>query len=364
MRTTLGQVRQSRLPAVLVRCAKNLPEIAAFVNQAQQQLILAGGQAGWWGGWKKVVFQVDRCHPYITLPRTIARAIGLDVCRNPIRIQNEFYEFMEAGVGLQDMRNFRLNKGWLRGDFCGALEGYDRGTFPTMRDIDATNQFVQVFPTNPADYGKRVLIGPAKDQNGNYIYTQDGNQQVNGFYLTLAAPFAITNFIVTSIEGVQKDATYGDVLLYQSDATTTAQVLLSRYAPDEIAPSYRRYFINRMPCGCFCHPRQSPCIVPVPNDPFIPVTAMAKLEFIPANKDTDFLIIGNIPALIEECQSIRYASMDVADALTLSEQHHQKAIRLLNQELVHYLGALEPAVNYAPWGTAKLRRPLSAVRNG
>ncbi len=348
MRTTLAQVRQSRLPEVIGKCANDLPGIAAYVNQAQQQLINAGGETGWWGGWMKVAFQASVCNPYITLPRTLARVINLDVCRFPIRINNEFYEFLEAGVGLQDFCKCQ--------DWCGALEGFERGTFPTMVDITPTNQLLRVFLTDTRDVGARILIGPAQDQNGNFIYSQDGANSVNGFYLTLAQPFTTSGFIVTSIGGIQKDATYGDVLLYQVDATTGAQVLLSRYSPDEINPAYRRYFIKRLPCTCNT--------VAVPGNPCAPgaptptgtvtLTAMAKLEFIPANRDTDFLIIGNIPALIEECKAIRYGDMDAQAAPLLEAKAHKKAINYLNQELAHYLGKLQPAVNFAPFGTATL----------
>jgi hypothetical protein len=111
MRTTLGQVRQSRLPEVIGKCATDTPGIAAYVNQAQQQLINAGGETGWWGGWCKVVFQVWRSNPYITLPREFARVINMDVFRHPIRIQNEFYEMLEAGIGLKGFTSARTGAG-------------------------------------------------------------------------------------------------------------------------------------------------------------------------------------------------------------------------------------------------------------
>jgi hypothetical protein len=358
---------QSRLPEVIQKASGDVPGVAAFVNQAQQQLLFAMGESGPWGGWQKVAFHASRCHPYITLPRIFARAIGLDVCRFPIRIQNEFYEFLEAGVGLQgdgEMRQFYQGQQWRRGDWCGALEGFDRGTHPTWRELDPQNQQIQVVATNPEDYGKRVLIGPCKDQNGNYIYTQDGNHQVKGFYLTLGSAIASSGFEVSCIEGVQKDLTAGDVLLYQLDVTTGNQALLSRYAPDEITPSYRRYYINRMPCGCFCHVPGNPCLNNFPPDHRVPVTALCKMEHVPVVNRTDFLVVGNIPALIEECMSIRYASMDSEAGAKLAQVHHLAAISLLNKELDHYLGRLQPAVNYAPWGTARLQRPLRAVRWG
>lgn len=355
MRTTFSQVRQSRLPQTLGMCQGDLPQLAAMVNQAQQQLINAGGETGWWGGWAKVVFKVNRCQPFITLPREFARIINMDVCRFPVRVQNEFYDLLEAGVGLQDFKHRR--------DWCGALEGYERGVFPTMTDLTPnTAQLLRVYLTDARDMGKRVLVS-GLDQNGNAIYSQDGNQSVTGFYLPLEQPFSTSGFTVTHISAVQKDATFGDVLLYQVDPATGTQVLLSRYAPDEINPAYRRYFINHMPCvaGNVC---TGGTPAPPTAPPTVAVTAMAKLEFIPANRDTDYLIIGNIPALIYECQAIRYGGMDSQEAPAMEAKNHAKAIKLLNDELRHYLGETNVAINVAPWGTAKLSRPMSAVRHG
>lgn len=357
MRTTLNQLAQSRFPETLGLCKGDIPLIAGYANQAQQQLIIAGGETGFWGGWQKVVFSVNRCKPYLTLPREFARIINLDVCRYPVRIQNEFYEMLEAGIGLQDFCQRR--------DWCGALEGYERGVWPSMVDLTPTNQYLRVYITDQRDIGRRILIGPATDQNGNPIYSQDGNQSVNGFYLSFTQPFTTSTFVVTHFGAIQKDATFGDVLLYQVDATTGAQVLLSRYGPDEITPAYRRYFINRLPCGCgTVQTPLNPCTTPLPASPNVALTAMCKLEFIPALRPTDYLIIGNIPALIYEAQAIRYGGMDAPNAAALEAKNHAKAIKLLNDELRHYLGEFQPAVNVAPWGTARLARPLNAVRNG
>lgn len=96
----------------------------------------------------------------------------------------------------------------------------------------------------------------------------------------------------------------------------------------------------------------------------IPVTAMVKLEYIPVSVDTDFLIIGNIPALIEECLAIKYSRMDDPRSLELSAAHHAKAIKLLQQEMVHYEGRVQPAVQFSPFGTATTHRALAAVRRG
>ena len=349
-------VQQSRLPASIIKCKTDLPMLAQYVNEAQQRLIYAMGETGAYGGWWKVVFHVCRSNPYITLPREFARAINMEVCRFPIAIQNQFYELLEAGIGTQDFHRC--------GNWCGALAGYDRGNFPSLVDLTDSNQYLQVVLTDQRDVGARVLIGPASDQNGNSIYSQDGNNSVDGFYLTLAATPATSPMIVTKFTGLQKDATYGDVLLYQLDATTGAQVLLSRYAPDEIAPAYRRYYINNLPCGCHHVTPTSPCITGLRPGPLVQVTAMVKLEFIPANRATDWLIIGNIPALIEEVQALRFGVQDLPTSMGLAQAHHAMAIKLLNQEIGHYMGTQKIAVNFAPFGTANLRRPMSAVRTG
>lgn len=76
------------------------------------------------------------------------------------------------------------------------------------------------------------------------------------------------------------------------------------------------------------------------------------------------MVIGNIPALIEECKAIRYSDMDSPGAAQIGQLRHLDAIKLLNKEMTHYLGSLQPAINVAPFGTAKLSRPMQAVKYG
>lgn len=365
MRITLSQVRQSRLPEAVGKCQADIPGVASFVNLAQERLIKAGGETGWWGGWRKVVFSVSRCNPYVTMPYQFARVIELAYCRHPVRMQNEFYEILPEGIGLQDFCKIPGAPNW-----CGEAQGYDRGTFPTNTDLSPSNQYLVAYPTDARDVGKNLCISNCLDQNGNPIYSTVGNAQVNGFFMTLAQPNVIGTVngqptIVTSIGGIQKDITFGDVLLYQQDATTGAQVLLSRYGAYETNPAYRRYYLNNVPCTCGVVTPASPCIVPPGSTGLIPVTALVKLEFVPVMNDTDFLVIGNIPALIEECKAIRYADMDVPNAAALEAKSHAKAIKLLNDELTHYLGKNWPAINVAPYGRrGDLRRVMCAVAQG
>jgi hypothetical protein len=328
-------VLDSRLPSVLVLCENDVARVKEYLNEAVFNLVQAGGETGWFGSWAKVVFNVAAADPYITLPAKFARAIAFDVCRVPVRIQNEWYEFLEAGIGLQSEVNRK----------CSVLETYERGNVPTAYDLTSSNQYIRIYVTDIRDVGKRVVFSQALDQNGNGIYTTDGTQTVDGFYLDLLSPMVTTSFIVTAFKAVQKPNTFGDIIVKQVDATTGEESLLARYTPDENNPSYRRYYIQALPRECCCS-----------GETTVPVTAMLKYEYYPVNRVTDLVLIQNISALIAECESIRYGAMDTVQAQQLSAAKHQRAIMLLNQQLTHEYGKSMPAINVAPWGTAKLER--------
>lgn len=336
MRTTLQQVAQSSIPKALGLCDGDLVRLAEYVNEAQQILISVAGEDGFWGGWAKIVFNVSRTDPYVTLPSEFARMILHDVCRNPIKIQNEWYEFLEAGIGLQ----VACQNG------CQLAQTYERGSVPSAYDLTATNQKLRVYITDPRDVGKNIIFSQAKDQNGNGIYTDDVNNQVIGVKLAMGLPFVTTSYIVSSFAGIAKDQTYGDVVVKQVDATTGDESLLARLKPWEMTPSYRRYYFGGLPNWCCSTPNVQP----------VQVTAMCKYEFIPVNQPTDFLLIGNIPALKAQCQAIRHGLIDNPTSRALAIADHREAVRYLNQELTHYLGESRPAINVAPFGTAHLHR--------
>lgn len=336
-RLTLAQVRASNIPKAVGRCATD-PTFLDWLNEAQDRLVTAGGDTGWWGGWARMVFNVNReSNPYITTPRDVARLINIDVCKHPVRIQNEFYEFLEAGIGLQ-APDCAQNR-------CAVPQAYDRGTFPTFLD-HIPGDVVRVTLTDLLDIGKTVLI-QGTDNNDNKIYSEVNGVQVSGVQVVLAAPFTDTDMSFTRITGIQKEITTAPVAFYSADQFAGDQTLILTMEPGETVANYRRYFLNGMPKNC-CNP-------PGDTDTF-QVAAMAKLELIPVKVDSDYLLIQSLPALKAECQVVRYSEMDTADSAQLRIFNHKEAIRHLNGQLVHYLGKEQPAINFAPFGTAKLRR--------
>lgn len=349
MRTKLSDISDTMIPDALGLCADDFPRLAQFVNRVTQELIITAGEDGFWGGYHKVVFNVTRSNPYITLPPQYARMISMDVCRRPVPIQNEHYEFLEFGIGLQVPCT---NESPFLGMQCGTLQGFDRNVVNTAYDLTPTNQYLRTYITDVRDIGAKFLISGALDQNGVGIYTNDVNLQVNGFYLLGDQPFTTSSSIVTSFQAFSKPVTYGDVLLYQVDATTSEEVLLSRFTPQETNPTYRRYFIKSLPCGC-C---QSPT-----NPGYVQVTTLLKIEYYPVINPSDFLIIANFPALELMCESIRYGKMDNAISQALGVKKKAEAVKLLNDELNHYIGKSKPAINVAPYGSAALPNQMIGV---
>lgn len=334
-RTRLLDFRTSRGPVAIGLCQGDISGCAAAVNAAEQKLIFdpAQNDNGWYGSWARMAFNVesgDR-NPFITAPREVARIENIAVCKRPVPIQNQFYEFLDYGIGPQP-RNV---------PGCNWLQGYERNNAPTFSDLVA-GSVLRVYLTNAVDAGKRVLV-QGEDQNDEVIYSQDGLVQVTGEFLVLAAPF-VDSDALNLITGIQKDVTYGQVKFYEVDGDGNERLILTM-EPGETVASYRRYQIVGMPTCC-C-PTGSP----------LQVDAMVKLEYLPAAVDTDYLTpVQNLEAIIEECISLRYSTMDTPNAAGLAAKHHRDAIRLLNGELIHYVGKSRPAVSFKPFGSASLER--------
>lgn len=344
-RLRLIDCRLSRLPSVIGKCQTDVAEIAQAVNSAQQRLLYCpeAGDESWYGTWAEIRMNVARNSPFVTLPREIARLEMVDLCDRPIPVYNQFFEYLQFGNG-------RSSKHWIRQCHHPRRAAFSRNNAVLFQDITNAPQFIQIFATNDADTtgNTRVLI-QGLDANGSPVYSEEAGSQILGEYVVLASPFASTKFQYSKITGIQKDVTQGPVQFFQLDPSTADQILLLTMEPTEQTASYRRYFFNNLPCSC-CPPPG----VPPSKCPPAQVTAIAKLELIPVAVDTDYLLIQNLEAIIEECQSARYAAVDNMASQQLAALHHKKAVGLLNGELGHYLGKNDPAVNFAPFGSAKL----------
>lgn len=343
MRTTVYDIRQSRIPNVIGVAVSDVPRLLTYINEAQRRLLKSSGDKGWWGSWAKMVFNVDPDDPYITTPRNVARLTDMAVCREPINIQNEFYEFLGYGCGIQ--RPLPDCQSACASSACNTMQALDRGTVPTPVDLTAGRR-LRIFLTSTADVGKTVFI-TGTDTNGDALTEIHNAIQVNGKYITLTNPFIDTTYALNTLTGIQKEVTYGPVRIYDLDSSTGDTVLLATLSPGDTTPSYRRYFLAGLPTRC------TDCDSATNT---VQITAMAKIEHVDARNDSDFLTIGNIDALKAECQAIRLEEMDSQAAQKMAEYKHSVAVRHLNREIIHYLGKEKPAIAFRPFGSDSLSK--------
>jgi hypothetical protein len=142
-------------------------------------------------------------------------------------MRNEFYEFIEPGIGLQPSNTCNCTTP------CNTLQTYERGTVPTFRDLTSTGnpKLLRVYPSDTRDVGGTRILLQGLDQNGNVIRSLDNGIDIEGEYVIQLSPFADSLNYFSSITGVQKDITAGDVLLYEVDSVTGTQVLLPDTKP-------------------------------------------------------------------------------------------------------------------------------------
>lgn len=348
-RPRFADLRASRLAQSVGLCQQDIPSLAALVNEATEKLLMDPMQPdeGWWGTWVRAVFNLSRQEPTFVQPRNVARVILMDVCKRPTRVQNGFYEFLDFGRGLQPSgcpTNIPAPNGLPYPPCNQALQAYDREFSPILGTLASTPQIVRIFPTDPRDVGKVVLV-QGTDQNGLTVLGTDPvtGATISGEFVTINTPFVDTTFHFATITGLQKDATFGPVNFYQVDPVSAATLPLSIMEPSEVSAAYRRYFVNGLPNNC-CN---------VPNAQ-VQVTAMCKLDFVPVVSDPDYLGIPNVPALIRECESIRYSSMDTAVAFKLRESKHAEALSLLFGQLDAMLGKERPAITVPIFGSDRM----------
>lgn len=322
----------SRIPQVIGKCASDTPSLLYYVNAATQQLIDAGGETGWIGTWDKMTFNVQCTSPYLITPANVARVINLDVCDRPIKIQNQFFEMLENGIGYQERNNSSCPS-----RACSPTQAFDRGFQPFITDFVAGN-FLRVYPSNIADVGKRLFFS-GTDSNGLPVSSEDNGQIVPGVFVTLAMPYVDTGLTFNTVTNATKELTSGIVSVYQVDPSSNAS-LLANYGTSDQYPCYRKYFITGLPRNC--------CGSPVPG--IVQLQAMCKREFIYYTNDMDELLISNLEALAIACQSIRYSEMENGTGAQLQAKALRDATKILQNELDHYFGRERPAVAFSPFG--------------
>lgn len=325
MRTTLSDVRNSRIPKAIGLCPDDT-RIPAIVNEAQQRLLTKGLWHGTFGR-----FRICTDNQCVTLPPQIATIESAAVCGEVVAMRDTWWEFLDNGFGPINSTSGCASCG--TGDTVGGGLGVGmyRGRFCTFKDIQPSGKKLNVVCDLSTDVGKEVLL-LGYDDNGNWIRTDQGGTIKDGELVAFAQSTGTTttNYF-SSVNDIQlPDDMDGQSWLYEYDVSATTRRLIGKYEYFETRPNYARYFF---PSVCIRTCDDNTCCQ-------TPIDIVGKLEFIPVVNDTDYLIIGNIPALKEMVVGIVNAEK-APDSLAKNQimtSAYAMAMNELDQELRHYRG--------------------------
>jgi hypothetical protein len=299
---TLSQAR-SRIAAAAGICTDD-SRIVELANRAVRRLLQKGKYAG-----TTVRYRVCVTDDCITWPRQIQTIEACSVNDGPIKIRNEWYEFLESGPGIQtETSGLKLVD---RGDGHCAFDEITAGS---------TDRKIKVYADVAEGSGKYIIL-QGYDQNGNWIRTQVSGTWIDGERVTIPQTSSVTSLsskYYTKLVRVIKDATNGPVRLYEYDTTNSVNVrALAYYEPDETVPSYRRSYLPSL-----SDQRD--------EGESSTVEVVAKLRFVPVAVDNDFLLIGNLDAIEEMVRSLRHEEANNFEDARRSES---LATKLLDEEL-------------------------------
>jgi len=283
--------------------------VADYINEAVQRLMVRGNWVG-----TVVRYRVCVNEAKLTWPRHIHTVLKCNVCRSPVPVANGWYEFAAAGPGT------------LHDEDSLGLVLQDMGTASTFDDIGGTGRTLYVLGSEDED-GAEICVQGYDDSN-QWIRTLHNGELVDGEYFTIATVESVSAHVWSGVTRVIKPVTNGNVMLYERDTATLVDKPLGIYEPDETEPSYRRSRIPSLDTVGNCGTGHCP-------DAHTAVNVKAKLRFLSVAKDTDWILIGNLPALKDMVMSILKAEKDLPEE---AELYEARAIRELSKELVDHEG--------------------------
>lgn len=299
---TFAEAKASRLREVANTCASS-DDFKSMLNEATERAMNRGD-------WDGTVVPMAICirSDCITWPRYVGRVRMLNLCGQPVRAQNSWYQFLQSP-------SFRQNQWW--GGSRLRYAEMEMGNAPTYDQIRGENKKVRLYTFAQKDVGKLTKIY-GTDQYGQPLQERDQSDNwTEGVTLTAAIPFVSTSMDVRSISRVQREVTQRHQMLYEFDTVNSTLRDLADYMPGETDPWYARSKITGRCCQNSC-------------DGLTSVIAQIKLQFIPVVGDDDLVLISNVPALKMWFQAIRYG--EKGDIMNM-DAWERKAIKELNAEL-------------------------------
>lgn len=282
-------------------------------NEAIQRLLV--GPQVWWNLLYK--YRVSVTNGQIAWPPQIATILDVMKCGRGINIRDQHFEYIEAGYGAREADAYCGTTDLSDCKWDGQL--FDRGMSPLFRDIDTTDgeSFLKLYShaSEPATVAVRIH---GYDWDGNLLRSSG----VDGIPVTVPSGggSVTTSQYIRQVTDIQKAVSSYPVTAKQMLAAAPfTETTVATWQAQETLPSYRRSYV-----GAIC------------SDEDTVVTVLAKLEFKKAVSDTDFLMLGSLPAIKEMMQAVVQREADRFDE---ADRHEAKAFEILDREASHYIGS-------------------------
>jgi hypothetical protein len=224
----------------------------------------------------------------LPMPEMVESVLAVNFNGVPGRVRGMGYEFLDSGPGPETNHLGRVTGEDLRdvGDH-----------YPTFYPVGYNPRRIIALSDNDADFGLKIRIRGWDSFNMEINPSGPGEQLriglwQNGVVGTIdhtTLPMTANDF--QEITSIVKPVTAGYVSLYSYDTSENELGFLSRYAPHETQPGYRRYEILSKACTGDCY-----------------INAMVQLRHVPLRNDSDPLTIQNLMALRYMCQSLHEQS--------------------------------------------------------
>jgi hypothetical protein len=280
------------------------PRVARYINEGTERLLSMGRWAGC-----DARYNICINSGILTLPMELRTCLSASRINSPLKVRNQWFEFIGSGPGPQ-----------------GACNGsgynlHDRGDgHVTLADIRTTSTLRIYADVVESPTATITIMG--YDENNNPVRTQPNGIWQDGETITInptsPATFQTSAFSWNGITQIVKPLTNGTIRLYAVD-TDEHQTLLGLYGPNIKTPTFRRYELAGWGEAKFCDILFTIC----------------KRRFIPVSEPNDQLIIQNLAALKDMTKSIQMSEADNVDACTFYEN---KALTLLDNDLREHLG--------------------------
>ena len=314
MKITLDMAARFVARHVDAGLAADDPRLYERINEAIMRLMLTPGL---WQGLKRVMrfnvtgntFTAPSFVSHILKARFLASGVFGGNDSQKVYLHSSAYEFMDGSYGLLDtLQADSVNRG-LNQD-SGLV--VDKGDADPVQLQPTSTQGLYAVSTAAEEDSPVLTIYGLKD--GQEVWTTvDGSAQ-RGILLPIGNPgwATVSSQTFDTITHVVKPRTNGLVSLWSSDGASN-NLQLATYYPDEVTPSFRKYFVSATAA-----------------DEAKVLVAMVRVKYSPALYPDEPLLIQNLPALKAMCQAIKF--YDGNDPKT-GQAYEQMARSLLSDQL-------------------------------